>query len=101
MKPRGSEWSILFYKEVPKLMGCAPTVSTMYSLGSMPTAKRSNGNPATKRSQLLRLGEESGSWRYQRWPRGTGRVVRMHWGDRLDTLVTHRGHRGKVGVAPL
>ena len=32
----------------PRRMGCAPTVSTMTSSGSMPTAKRSTGRLATK-----------------------------------------------------
>ena len=74
------------------LMGCAPIVSTMTSLGSMTTIKHSTGRLATKRSQLIRRGEEFGSWRYQHWPRGTGRVIQMHCGDRWDSLVT----RGKV-----
>ena len=39
-----------FYKEVNELMGCAPTVSTMTSSGSMPTAKGSTARLATKRS---------------------------------------------------
>ena len=37
-----------------------------------------------------RRGEESGSCHYLKWPRGTGWVVRMHCGDRWDSLVTHR-----------
>ena len=78
-------------------MGCAPIVSNMSSSESMTTAKRSTGRLATKRSRLVRRGEELGSWRYQYWPRGTGWVVQMHCGDRWDSLVT----RGKVWVAPL
>ena len=39
-----------FYKEVNRADGLPPTVSTMTSSGSMPTAKRSTGRLATKRS---------------------------------------------------
>ena len=46
-------------------MGCAPIVSTMTSSGSMATAKRSTGCLTTKRSRLVRRGEEFGSWRYE------------------------------------
>ena len=38
-----------FHNEVTQV-GCAPTVSTMTSSGSMPTAKRTTGRLATKRS---------------------------------------------------
>ena len=79
-----------FYKEVNRAYG--PTVSTMTSSGSMPTAKRSTGRMATKKILLLRRGDGSGSWRYQHWHRGTGWVVQMHRGDRWESLVT----RGKV-----
>ena len=37
-----------FYKEVNRAIGCAPTISTMTSSGSMPTEKRSTGRLATK-----------------------------------------------------
>ena len=77
-----------FYKEV----NCAPIVSTMTSSGSMTTAKCSTGRLETKRSRLVRRGQEFGSWRYQHWPRGTGWVIQMHCGDRWDSVVT----RGKV-----
>ena len=76
-------------------MGCPPTVSTMTSSWLMPTEKRSTGRLATKRSWLLRRGEESDSWRYQHWPRSTGRVVQMHCGDGWDSPITRR----KVWVA--
>ena len=64
-------------------MGCAPTVSTITSSGSMPTAKR---------SWLLRRGEESGSWRYQHWPRGTGGWYRCT----AEIAGTHRLHIGDI-----
>ena len=81
-----------FYKEVDRAYGLRPIVTTMTSSGSMKTAKGSTGRLATKRSRIVRRGEEFGSWRYQHWPRGTGWVVQMHCGDRWDSLVT----RGKV-----
>ena len=58
----------------------------------MTTAKRSTGRLGTKRSRLVRRGEEFGCWRYQHWPRGTEWVVPMQCGDRWDSPVT----RGKV-----
>ena len=39
-----------FYKEVNRAYGLRPTVSTMTKSESMPTAKRSTGRLATKRS---------------------------------------------------
>ena len=54
--------------------------------------------PGDKTSLSPRREEESGSWRYNNWPRGMGRVVQMHCGDRWDSLDTLRG---KVLVAPL
>ena len=81
-----------FYKEVNRAFGLRPDSMTMTSLGSMTTAKRSTGRLATKRSRLVRRGEEFGSWRYQHWPRGTGWMVQMQCRDRWDSLVT----RGKV-----
>ena len=85
-----------FYKEVTQAYGLRPDSIHYDHFRIDSDAKRSTGRLAIKRSQLLRRGEDSSSWRFQHWPRGTGRVVRMHCGDRWGSQVTHRGHHRKV-----
>ena len=82
-----------FYKEVNRAYGLCPDSIDYDQFRIDDDGKRSTGRLATKRSRLVRRGEEFGSWRYQHWPRGTGWVVQMHCGDRWDSLVT----RGKSG----
>ena len=78
-----------FHKEVTQVYGLRPDSINYDQFRVDDDSKRSTGRLATKRSRLVRRGGEFGSWRYQHWPRGTERVVKMQCGDRWDSLVTH------------
>ena len=63
LKPRKSASLTVSTTKWATQMGCAPKAgSTIANFGSMPTAKHSTGPQATRRSLLLRRGEDSGSW---------------------------------------
>ena len=81
-----------FYKELNRAYGLRPDSIDYDQFRIDDDGKTLYWTPGDKKISISTTRGEFGSWRYQHWPRGTGWVVQMHYGDRWNSLVT----RGKV-----